>query len=44
MNKAYVSINVKDFFSAVINALINAHNVKEMDSFMEFVNKIVIEY
>lgn len=44
MNKAYVRINVENFSNVVINVLISAHNAKEVDSFMEFVIKIVIEY
>ena len=42
-NKAYARINAKYFYSVVINALINAQNVKKKDSFMECVNKIAIE-
>lgn len=43
MNKDYVIVNAKNYYSVAINALINAHNVKEMDVFMECVNKIVRE-
>ena len=43
-NKAYARINAKYFYNVVINALINAQNVKKKDSFMECVNKIAIEY